>query len=169
MASLAVKNFMKQQGFAEEPEPICDMHFAGLYFQPRIVGPLVLVAIIFQSPILFLILSAALWWNALFPEWNPFELVYNRFIAAPRERAALGPAPAPRRFAQGMAASLMLIAALALVAGLRATAWIFEAFLVIAFAALLFGKFCVGAYVYHLLRGQRALANATLPWGGRKA
>src|SRR5437867_11127474 len=46
MTSLAVRNFMKQQGFAEEPEHVCEMHFAGLYFQPRIVGSLVLVAII---------------------------------------------------------------------------------------------------------------------------
>src|SRR6266702_1520464 len=117
------------------------MHFAGLYFQPRIVGALVLVAIIFQSPVLFFILSALLWWNVLFPEWNPFELIYNRMIAAPRERPALTPAPLPRRFAQGMAASFMLFAGIALV-----------------------GKFCLGAYVYHVLRGQKALANATLPW-----
>ena len=32
------------------------------------------------------------------------------------------------------------------------------------FAALLFGKFCLGAYVYHLLRGNVALANGTCPW-----
>jgi len=44
------------------------------------------------------------------------------------------------------------------------TAWIFEAFLVVAFSALLFGKFCLGAYVYLLLRGEVALANSTLPW-----
>ena len=167
MASLAVRNFMKQQGFAEEPEPVCDMHFAGLYFQPRIVAALALLAILFQSPAFFFLLSAVLWWSVLFPEWNPFELAYNRWIAAPRERPALGLAPAPRRFAQGMTASFMLLAAIALWAGLTTTAWIFEAFLVIAFAALLFGKFCVGAYVYHLLHGQRALANATLPWAGR--
>ena len=164
MTSLAVRNFMKQQGFAEEPEALCEMHFAGLYFQPRIVGSLVLVAIIFQSPVLFFILSALLWWNVLFPEWNPFELIYNRMIAAPRERPALTPAPLPRRFAQGMAAGFMLFAGIALVGAWTAVAWIFEAFLVIAFAALLFGKFCLGAYVYHVLRGQKALANATLPW-----
>jgi hypothetical protein len=63
-----------------------------------------------------------------------------------------------------MAAAFMLVVGFALLAGWAITAWIFEALLVIAFAALLFGKFCLGAYVYHVLRGQSAFANATLPW-----
>src|SRR2546428_11690027 len=113
MTSLAVRNFMKQQGFAEEPEPLCEMHFAGLYFQPRIVGALVLVAIIFQSPVLFFILSALLWWNVLFPEWNPFELIYNRRIAGLRERPHLTPAPLPLRLVLGMTASFMLFPGIA--------------------------------------------------------
>jgi hypothetical protein len=167
MASRVVRNFMKQQGFPQESEPLCDMHFAGLYFQPRMVGPLVLVAIALRSPLLFLALSAVLWWNVVFPEWNPFEVFYNRVIAAPRNKPTLAPAPAPRRFAQGMAAGFMLLAAIALLEGWPVTAWVLEAFLVIAFAALLFGKFCLGAYVYHLLRGQSDFANATLPWARR--
>jgi Domain of unknown function (DUF4395) len=164
MSSPVIRNFMKQQGFSEEPDALCDMHFGGLYFQPRIVGLLVLVAIVFRSPMFFLALSAVLWWNVLFPQWNPFEVFYDRVIAAPRGRSTLPPAPPPRRFAQGMAAVFMMFVAVALLAGWVVTARVFEAFLVMAFAALLFGKFCLGAYVYHLLRGQVALANATLPW-----
>src|SRR5271157_3959805 len=114
MSSPVVRNFMKQQGFSEEPDAVCDMHFGGLYFQPRIVGLLVLVAIVLRSPISFLALSAVLWWNVFLPRWNPFEVFYNRLIAAPRGRLALAPAPPPRRFAQGMAAVFMLIAAVAL-------------------------------------------------------
>jgi len=155
---------MKQQGFVEEPDSVCDMHFSGLYFQPRIMGPLVVVAIILQSPVFFFVLSAILWWNVAFPKWNPFEMFYNRVIAAPRGKPLLAPAPAPRAFAQGMAAAFMLLAGAALSAGWMMAAWILEAFLVIAFAALLFGKFCLGAYVYHLLRGKIAFANSTLPW-----
>jgi Domain of unknown function (DUF4395) len=164
MASSVVSNFMKQQGFADEPESLCNMHFSGLYFQPRIVGPLVVVAILLHSSLLFLALAAVLWWNVLFPEWNPFEVFYNHVIAVPRGKSTLAPAPAPRRFAQGMASTFMVVAALALQAGWVVTAWVVEALLVIAFMALLFGKFCLGAYIFHLLRGQRAFANATLPW-----
>jgi uncharacterized protein DUF4395 len=164
MISPAVRNFMKQQGFVEEPDFVCDMHFAGLYFQPRLVGLLVVAAIVLQSPIFFFVLSAILWWNVAFPKRNPFEMFYNRVIAAPRGKPLLAPAPAPRAFAQGMAAAFMLLAGAALLGGWMIVAWILEAVLVIAFASLLFGKFCLGAYVYHLLRGKIAFANSTLPW-----
>jgi Domain of unknown function (DUF4395) len=171
MASQVIRNFMKQQGFAEEPSVSCDMHFAGLYFQPRIVGPLVVVGIVlsvlelvFVSAVWFLVLSALLWWNVIFPALNPFERFYNAAIARPRGKTLLPPAPGPRRFAQGMAAAFMLVVGIALLQGWMVTAWIFQAGLVAAFSALLFGKFCLGAYIYHLLRGEVAFANSTLPW-----
>jgi len=160
---------MKQQGFAEEADSACDMHFSGLYFQPRIMASLVVLAINLQNPIVFFVLSAVLWWNVAFAKWNPFEMIYNRAIATPRGQPLLSPAPAPRRFAQGMAAAFMLLAGLALLSGWMTVAWILEAFLVIAFGALLFGKFCLGAYVYHLLRGKTAFANSTLPWAHPQA
>ena len=105
MISPVVRNFMKQQGFVEEADSVCDMHFSGLYFQPRIVAPLVVAAIVLQSPVFFFALSAILWWNVAFPRWNPFEILFNRAIAAPRGKPVLLPAPAPRTFAQGMAAA----------------------------------------------------------------
>jgi len=164
MATPVVSNFMRQQGFPDEPVDACNMHFAGLYFQPRIVFPLVIVGVVLQSAWFFLALSAVLWWNVLVPGFNPFERAYNRLIAAPRGRAALGAAPGPRRFAQAMAAAFLLGAGLSLLTGHRMLAWIFEVFLVVAFSALLFGKFCLGAYIFHLLRGEIRFANATLPW-----
>jgi Domain of unknown function (DUF4395) len=164
MGSAVIRNFMRQQGFGDEPDALCNMHFSGLYFQPRIVGSLVVVAIVLGSPWLFLALSAVLWWNVLLPKWNPFEAIYNRFLAAPRGWKTLSPAPPARRFAQGMAAVFMLGAALALLGGWMMTAWVLEAFVVVAFSSLLFGKFCLGAYIYHVLRGRWDFANATLPW-----
>jgi hypothetical protein len=170
MPSRAVANFMKQQGFAEEPPDACDMHFEGLYFQPRIVFPTVILAILLQtvstawSAALHVAISAVLWWNTLLPARNPFEVAYNRFIAEPRGRAPLVPAPGPRRMAQGMAAAFNLGAGLALLHGLMPLAWVLQAMLVVAFSALLFGSFCLGAYVYHLLKGRVAFANSTLPW-----
>jgi hypothetical protein len=172
MSSLIIRNFMKQQGFTDEPDSVCNMHFSGLYFQPRIVGSLVVVGIILQffAPLaaaaLYLFLSALLWWNVSVPKLNPFEVFYNQVFAVPKGRARLEPAPGPRRFAQAMAAAFMVIVGVALLQGWMVTAWVFEAFLVMAFSALLFGKFCLGAYIYHLLRGHVAFANSTLPWAG---
>ena len=167
MSSPVVTRFMRQQGFPDEAAAACDMHFAALYFQPRIVFPLVILAILLQSATLFLVLAAVLAWNVALPRLNPFERIYNRLIAARRGRAPLTPAPAPRRFAQAMAAAFMLVAGVALVAHWLVLAWVMEGFLVVAFSALLFGRFCLGAYVYHLCRGEVAFANATLPWARR--
>ena len=170
MTSRAVTNFMRQQGFAEESPDACDMHFEGLNFQPRIVFPAVILAILLQlasAPLsagLHFLISAVLWWNTLLPALNPFEIAYNRWVARPKGRLALVPAPGPRRMAQGMAAAFNLGAGLALVYGATSLAWALQAMLVLAFSALLFGRFCLGAYVYHLLRGRVAFANSTLPW-----
>src|SRR5882672_9653218 len=140
MARSAVTNFMKQQGFTPEPPDRAALRFKGLQFQPTIVGSMMLVAILTQSPAIFLLFSAILWLNALVP------------------------APGPRRFAQGMAAVFMLAAGLTLLQGWRTASYIFQGLLAVAFAALLFGKFCLGAYVYHLLKGNVAFANGTCPW-----
>jgi hypothetical protein len=164
MSSPAVVNFMKQQGFPDEPAGSCSMHFEGLYFQPRTVFPAVLLAILLQSVWLHLAIAAVLFWNTFVPSLNPFELAYNRWIALPRGRALLTPAPGPRRLAQGMAAAFNLGAGLGLLYGLPAFAWAMEACLFVGFSALLFGKFCIGAYVFHVLKGRVAFANATLPW-----
>ncbi|HEX4004245.1 MAG TPA: DUF4395 family protein [Candidatus Acidoferrales bacterium] len=178
MGSQAIRNFMKQQGFADEASALCDMHFAGLYFQPRIVGSLIVVGIALNlagyrmgeaAPIhwamaLFFALSVVLWWNVIAPSLNPFEVVYNRAFALPKGRSPLVPAPGPRRFAQAIAAAFTLIVGISLLQGWNVTAWVFEAFLVAAFSMLLFGKFCLGAYIFLLLRGQFSLANSTLPW-----
>src|SRR5256886_4916909 len=80
------------------------------------------------------------------PAATPFENLYNRFVARRRGRPPLTPAPGPRRFAQGMAAVFMLAAGLTLLQGWRTASYVFQGLLAVAFAALLLGKFCLGAY-----------------------
>src|SRR5213596_4174441 len=86
MARSAVVNFMKQQGFTPEPPDRVALRFRGLQFQPTIVGTMMLVGILTQSPAIFLLFSALLWLNVLLPAANPFEQVYNRFVARRRGR-----------------------------------------------------------------------------------
>jgi hypothetical protein len=133
-------------------------------FQPRLLAAVVLLAILLQSAALFLVLAAILWWNVLVAPRNPFDAAYNRAIAAPRNLPSLTAAPAPRRFAQGMAGTLLGGAGLALLAGWPRLAWILQGVVAIALAALVFGRFCLGSYLYHLLRGKAGFANRTLPW-----
>lgn len=169
MPPKSIANFMKQQGFPEEPSRVCSSRFKGLLFQPSIMFTLVLVAILLQSAPLFLVLSAVLWWNVAVPRLNPFEAVRNALAASRTGAVLLAAAPAPRRFAQAMAAAFMLAVTVSLARGWSVAAVTFEALLVVAFSALLFGRFCLGAYVYHVLTGRGGFANATLPWASGRA
>lgn len=161
-------NFVRQQGFRDAGADACECQFPALMFQPRIVGVLVVTALVLQSWLLFLGLSAILWWNVLVPALNPFDALYNGFIAGPRGFPRLTPAPTPRRFAQGMAATFMLTIGISLFSGWHVVAWTMEGLLVIAFAALILGKFCLGSYIFHLLRHDAEFANRTLPWVRRE-
>jgi hypothetical protein len=133
-------------------------------FQPRLLGVAVALGVALQAWPVFLSLSVLLWWNAFVPTMNPFDMLYNRLVADPKALPRLTPAPGPRRFAQGMAATFMLVIGLSLALGGQSLALVFEALLVVALAALIFGKFCLGSYVFLLLRGESAFANRTLPW-----
>lgn len=76
----------------------------------------------------------------------------------------LGLAPAPRRFAQGMAGSFALAIALSLANEARGAACVLEA-LFIAAAALVVFRFCLGSFVFHLVRGRVDFAMRALPCG----
>jgi hypothetical protein len=63
-----------------------------------------------------------------------------------------------------MAGTFMLAIALALHAGRRVMAGTLEALLLVALAALVFGGFCLGSYLFLVVTGQAGFANRTLPW-----
>ena len=141
------------------------MQFSALLFQPRLVGLWSLLGVILQSPAVFLTLSATLWWCVLFPKWNPFEHLYNATFGSQKGALKLGPAPAPRRFAQGMAATFSLAIGTLLMFQQRWAAYVIEAILLLAVGALIFGAFCLGSFVFHVVSGRGTFARRTLPWG----
>lgn len=158
-------NFVKQQGFEDASSRTCDFQYPALMFQPRVVGVLVLAGVFFQASPLFLTLSVLLWWSALMPKLNPFDRLYNSFVAGRKGLPVLTAAPGPRRFAQGMAATFMLLIGVSLLAGWGTLAWALEALLLVALGALIFGAFCLGSFVFHFLAGNGEFARRTLPWG----
>lgn len=164
MAQTAKLNFVRQQGFTEANDADSEAQYPPLMFQPKVVGVLVLIGLLTQSWPLFLVLSILSWWSVLVPTLNPFDAAYNNLIAIPKNRPRLTPAPAPRRFAQGMAGTFMLAVAALLFLGWYTAAMVVEAMLVMALLALLLGRFCLGSYIYHLIRGNKGFANHTLPW-----
>jgi hypothetical protein len=120
--------------------------------QPKIIGAVVAVGIVLQSPWLFVALSAVLWWSTLVPTHSIFDAIYNYLVAYPRMVPPLGVAPPPRRFAQGMAGAVALAIGGALLLGATITAWFLEGVFVVAVLKAVFGNSCFGAYVYHVLR-----------------
>jgi uncharacterized protein DUF4395 len=159
-------NFVRQQGLRDATSQTCGYQYRALMWQPRLIGVIVLVAVVFQARLVFLGLGALLWWNAALPGLSLFDALYNLLVAGPKGLPGLGPAPAPRRFAQAIAGAFAMAIGLALATGRPALAWLFEGFLIAAVAALIFGRFCLGSYLYHLSTGQAEYANATLPWVG---
>lgn len=158
------RNFILQQGFDDPPPESCGVQYPALLFQPRIVLATVVVGILLQSAILFLILSAVLWWSALFPRWNPFDAVFNATFGNRPGAFRLTPAPPPRRFAQGMAGTFALAVGIFLLLGWRVAAIVVEAFFLAAALAIGLGGFCLGSFTFHLLCGRASFALHTLPW-----
>lgn len=141
--------FIRQQGFRPSSAP--SNLYSALMLQPRIIGGVVAIGVVLQSPWLFFVLSAALWWSAIVPTHSLFDPIYNHLVANRRALTPLRPAPAPRRFAQGLSAMLAFFIGAALLAGATITAWIVEGLFVAAVMVLIVGRFCVGSYVHSLI------------------
>jgi hypothetical protein len=169
-AQSAQVNFVRQQGF-RDAGPSCGFQYGALMWQPRVIGIIVAAALIghalgyaSMAARVFLALSAVLLWNALAPKFNVFDTLYNALMALPPARPRLTPAPGPRRFAQAMAGTIMLGIGLSLMNGWAIAAYALVWFLLIALSSLIFGKLCLGSYIFHLAIGQSRFANRTLPW-----
>ena len=141
--------FIRLQGFPIERAS--DELYSALMLQPRLVGVVSAFGIVTQSSLVFLALSAALLWSAIVPTCNPFDAIYGSLVARPRGLAPLDIAPAPRRFAMGMAGTVALTIGIALALGASITAWVFQGLFAVAVIQVVFGDICGAANVYHLL------------------
>ena len=140
--------FIHQQGFS--PTQGRYAPYETMMFQPRAILVLLAPGALIQNPWWFVALSAVLFWCALVPAYNMFDAIYH-VVADRQGLARIGPAPAPRRFAQGLAATIAIVIAAALFSGADKTAWLFEGLLISATLSVVVLRFCVGSYIYHLL------------------
>jgi hypothetical protein len=124
--------------------------------QAFIIGFLAL-AFVLDQPWLAAFVCAVMALGTAFPQAALFQRIYRDVL---QPAGLLKPDihqedAAPHRFAQGLGAAVLLLAALALFAGAQTVGWGL-AFVVIALAAvnLLFG-FCAGCFVYFQLQRLR--------------
>jgi len=142
-------DFIREQGFTTEG---CqDGLYSALMFQPRVITGVVISSVVLQSPWIFLALSTVLWWSALVPSHNPFDAFFNHVMTDPMRLAAMPAAPPPRRFAQAMAATFAMGIAVTLFVGASHVAWLIEGVFIAASMSVVVRRFCLPAYVYHLL------------------
>lgn len=152
--------FIVQQGF-EPPAPAsCELQYSALQFQPRIVLIWLAIGTAFQSTIVFATLAAILWWNAFAPKLNLFDAFYNRTIGQRTGGFRIRPAPPPRRTAQAMAGIFALACALLIQFGFADAAYVIEAIFLAAVLVLTVGGFCLGSFLYHLIRGYFVRRNS---------
>jgi uncharacterized protein DUF4395 len=142
--------FIQQQGFTGTDFP--ESLYSALMFQPRVVGVAAVAGGLLQSPWLFVTLGAALLWSASVPSLSLFDAIYNHAVAYRRGWSPLDPAPAPRRFAQGLAGTVALVIGLAFLIGATAVGWGLEVLLLVGSVAAVARDACAGANLYHLLR-----------------
>ena len=148
--------FIRQQGFTHvHPD---HRLYEALMFQPRTIAGVLALGIVLQNAWLFLGLAAVLWWGTIVPTRNLFDAAFNRLIAPLRGVPRLGAAPAPRRFAQAMAATVSLTIGAALLSAATVTAWVFEGLFVIASIAVVIGRVCAAANLYNRFFSRNLLA-----------
>ena len=149
--------FIREQGFEGTAFP--DSFYTALMFQPRGIAALAVLGAVAHSPWLFVVLAAVLWWSTAVPALNPFDAIYNHAVAYPRRLRPLGGAPAPRRFAQGLAGTVAGVVGVAFLMGATATGWVFAAVFILASMAAVLRDSCFGAHVYHQLRRWQARSS----------
>jgi hypothetical protein len=145
--------FVRSLGYLA-PDPDGGLYSA-LMFQPRVVGAVTVTGVLLQAPWAFFTLSAALAWSALVPTRSLFDAIYN-FMARRRGLQHLTAAPAPRRTAGVLAAMVTLLIGVALQTGATTTAWALEVLMVVASAAVVFGRSCAGAEIYRAVCRRRS-------------
>jgi hypothetical protein len=63
-----------------------------------------------------------------------------------------------------MAGTFALAIGVSLMLRWTMAAIVLQGLLIVAVGALVLGGFCLGSFVFHLLRGRAALAKRSLPW-----
>ena len=154
-------SFIRQLGVTTPN--VDDILYSALMLQPRAVGAIVALGIVFQSPLLFFGLSAVLLWSGLVPTRNPFDVCYNLAIARPGGFPPVPTSRAPRRFAMSMAGTVALTIGVALLVGAVKTAWFFEALFAVAVVQVVFADVCGAANLFNLV--QRRYSNIMLRSG----
>ena len=141
---------IQMQGF--QSTPTCDLEAMslGLRFTPGMCALLVGIGTLLPSPGLLTILSGLAVIGALFSV-HPFDLVYNYGVRFLFHRQPTPRNPAPRRFACGIAAAWLWVAAWSFTSGYAALGYLLGGVFTLSAALVALTHFCVMALAYQFL------------------
>jgi hypothetical protein len=122
------------------------------------------LAFVLDQPWLVAFVAAVMAVGTLLPQAGLFKLVYRKVL---QPLGLIHPSPVPddprpHLFAQGVGALCLVLATIALAAGLPLPGWGLVAFVAALAAINLFLGFCLGCFVYYQLARRGIYLN--LPW-----
>ncbi|MGB7212324.1 MAG: DUF4395 family protein [Gemmatimonadales bacterium] len=147
-----IRSRLISQGFSCDTDPRIMVNARWLRFTPTLSTICIIIGTALRSP-------TVLWSFAFIAVvgaagWHPFDALFNaivrRWVHAPR----LGPNPAPRRFAMAVAAIWSAAAGWLMSAGLLRAGVVAGGVLSLAAAIVATTHFCLGSWLYHMLRGR---------------
>jgi hypothetical protein len=131
------EDFVRNQGCADASL------YPALIFQPRVIAILVAAGIVFQAPAVFAALGVVLAWSTLLPRLNPFDAAYSAWSGNRRMVA-----PAPRRFAQAMGATMTIAIAVATSVGATYVAIALQVLVSFSLAMVVLFRACLPSNMY---------------------
>jgi hypothetical protein len=155
-ATATIRARLQLQGFACDSDPSVLANARWLRFTPILSTICIIAGTALRSPLI-------LWSFALVSVvgaagWHIFDTIFNVLVRRWVHAPPLGPNPAPRRFA-------MLVAGVwsAAAGGLMSAGYVWEgvvtgAALAVAGALVATTHFCLGSWMYHMLRRQKVAA-----------
>ncbi len=146
----AVRSRLLLQGFACDTDPRVAASARWLRFTPAMSTLCVITGTVLRSP-------TVLWSFAVIAGlgaagWNVFDKLFNAIVRRWVRAAPLPPNPAPRRFAMAVAAAWSAVASALMAIGLNSAGVAAGIALAVAGAAVATTHFCLGSWLYHLMR-----------------
>jgi uncharacterized protein DUF4395 len=160
MALMASSNAMRSrlmlQGFACDTDPRVAASARWLRFTPALSTLCIIAGAALQSP-------TVLWIFAIISAigaagWNVFDALFNALVRDWVHAPRLPPNPAPRRFAMAVAAVWSAGAGWLMAIGLVWAGVAAAGALAVAAATVATTHFCLGSWLYHLLRRSQPVA-----------
>ncbi len=154
----AVAN-LDRQGFGDLDAMAKSRYAFPLRFTPGVGSALVVVGLMWQSPIWLAAVAAIALSGAVLPRAMFIDLVYNFGVRHLFGAPPLPPTPTPRRFSYVLSATLLAGSALSFFYGLSALGFLLGGVVAVGGTILTVSLWCLGSWFYRLIFG-RALADS---------